>query len=228
MNSVYDILNRRRSIRVFKSKPVTTESLEKILLIAGGAPSAGNTQPWEVVIAQGEPLDKIRAENERLFRAETPPRTDISNRFYNSKVTDIWPPKLAKRYQERGRDILDSQNIARNDKAARNAFYTQMHRYFEAPAVLFLGFDKQLHEGYSMFDLGLFAQSFCLAALGEGLGTCIEAIGVFYPDVLRAHLPVPEHLQLVAAIAIGYPDWNAPVNTFARDTAPLDEWVHGL
>lgn len=85
MNSVYDTLNRRRSIRAFTAKPITTETLEKLLLVAGSAPSAGNTQPWEVVIAQGDALDKIRAENERLFHTETPARTDVTSRFNERK-----------------------------------------------------------------------------------------------------------------------------------------------
>lgn len=225
---VFEALKNRRSIRVFEKRAVAPEILKQVIAAAGSAPSAGNTQPWEIVVAQGEALETVRAESERLLLAGVPAKADLPNIFDAGKVTDVWPEILAKRYQNCGRLILSAQGIERGDKAGRQSFYRAMYRFFEAPVMIFPGFDKKLPEGYAMFDLGLYAQSLCLAAHAEGLGTCIMAVGAFYPEMLRAHLPVPAHLHLSVGIALGYPDAKAPINCFERQHAPLEEWVHGL
>ena len=54
-----------------------------------------------------------------------------------------------------------------------------------------------------MFDLGLAAQTLCLAAQHHGLGTVI--VGLFDHDKVREILFVPEGHEIVALIPIGYP-----------------------
>ncbi len=55
-----EIIEKRRSIRAFKSDPVSDEDLKKILNAARWAPSARNTQPWNfIVIKNQETLKRI-------------------------------------------------------------------------------------------------------------------------------------------------------------------------
>ena len=49
-----EAIQKRKSIRDFKSEPVSRELLEKVLEIAVRAPSGVNRQPWEFVILSGE------------------------------------------------------------------------------------------------------------------------------------------------------------------------------
>ncbi|MBS1197075.1 MAG: nfnB [Proteobacteria bacterium] len=221
-------MTERRSIRAYQDKAVSPDILRKIIDRAAKAPSAGNTQPWEVVVAQGTALETVRAESERLFLDGVPAKADLPNVFNVGKLSDAWPEQLATRYQDCGRLILGTLGIERGDKAGRQAFYRAMYRFFEAPVLLLVGFNKQMPEGYAMFDLGLFAQNLCLTAHAEGLGTCIMAVGAFYPEMMRTKLPIPPHLQIGVGIALGYPDNEAPINRFERQYAPLEEWVHGL
>ena len=58
--------------------------------------------------------------------------------------------------------------------------------------------------GWEMYDCGIAAQTFCLAAHEAGLGTVI--LGIFERPALEKHLHVPEGQELVALIAVGYPD----------------------
>ena len=58
--------------------------------------------------------------------------------------------------------------------------------------------------GWEMYDCGIAAQTFCLAAHEAGLGTVI--LGLFDRPALEKHLHVPEGQELVALIAVGYPD----------------------
>ena len=64
-------------------------------------------------------------------------------------------------------------------------------------------------------------QSFCLATHDKGLGTCIMAIAVGYPDVI----PEAVGKRFVVGVAIGYPDWDALLNCFSHERAELDEQV---
>lgn len=56
---------------------------------------------------------------------------------------------------------------------------------------------------WQMFDAGLSAESFCLAAYEQGLGTVI--LGLFDQEEASSLLEIPEDRELVALIPIGYP-----------------------
>jgi nitroreductase len=50
--SLFDVINKRRSVRKFKSDPIPKEHIEKILDAARMAPTAGNQQPWKFLVIQ--------------------------------------------------------------------------------------------------------------------------------------------------------------------------------
>ena len=54
-----EAMERRRSIRAFLPDPVPREKIQKIVETARWAPSWGNTQPWEIVIADGEKAGQL-------------------------------------------------------------------------------------------------------------------------------------------------------------------------
>ena len=55
-----------------------------------------------------------------------------------------------------------------------------------------------------------------------GLGTIPQIQAVDYPDILRKVLGIPDSKLIVLGIAIGYPDWEDPVNQFRSEREPLD------
>lgn len=57
--------------------------------------------------------------------------------------------------------------------------------------------------GWQMFDAGIAAEAFCLAAYEQGLGTVI--LGIFDEAKASALLSLPEDRELAALIPIGYP-----------------------
>ncbi len=57
---------------------------------------------------------------------------------------------------------------------------------------------------WQMFDAGVAAQTFCLAAYEKGLGSVI--MGIFDVEKAAALLNIPEERELVALIPTGYPD----------------------
>lgn len=57
---VLDAIRARKSIRGYKPAPVPKEVLSQILDVARHAPSAMNTQPWEITVIIGGVLASIR------------------------------------------------------------------------------------------------------------------------------------------------------------------------
>lgn len=59
-------------------------------------------------------------------------------------------------------------------------------------------------ENWLMFDAGVAAQTFCLAAWEHGVGSVI--MGIFDAEKVAELLRIPENEVVVALIPIGYPD----------------------
>jgi len=113
-------------------------------------------------------------------------------------------------------------NIPRLDKKKREKWMERGFRYFDAPAAIIITADRSLTEGGPLLDIGAVIQSICLAALGFGLGTCVEDQGVLYPEVVREYAEIPDSKRLIMAIAIGYPDWDFPANSLESTREKID------
>ena len=60
MQDILDVLTSRKSIRRYKSDPVSDEMIDKILEAARWAPTGENYQPWRfIVIKDQETRNKI-------------------------------------------------------------------------------------------------------------------------------------------------------------------------
>jgi nitroreductase len=59
---VLEAIKGRRSIRAFKNKNVSKETVEKLVDAARWAPSAGNIQPWEFIIVRKAEIKRKLAE----------------------------------------------------------------------------------------------------------------------------------------------------------------------
>ncbi|AGB40836.1 nitroreductase [Halobacteroides halobius DSM 5150] len=59
MGRIIEPIKERRSIRNYKNKEVSKEKIRKVLEAANWAPSNGNSQPWEFVVAKDEYAKKI-------------------------------------------------------------------------------------------------------------------------------------------------------------------------
>lgn len=217
MNVLKGVLERR-SIRTFSEKVPERGLVESILGNARWAPSWGNTQCWKVTVAEGERLEAFKEENRKRYLDGAAPEPDMP-------MPLVWPDVNKARYGDVGRRVFEALSIDRNDRPARRAHQARMHGLFGAPMLLILSVDRVIAPEYAMFDLGCFSQTICLLALNEGLGTCLLAVAVNYPDVVRRHIDIPRSEALVVGIALGYPDLSAPVNAFERARAPRGELI---
>lgn len=60
-NSMYNVIFKRRSVRFFKSNPISKVDMREILRAGMWAPSAKNRQPWKFVVVRGKSKDEMLA-----------------------------------------------------------------------------------------------------------------------------------------------------------------------
>lgn len=218
--TVDETLRSRRSIRHFKSDPIPKETIESILDLARWSPSWGNTQPWQFTVITGEPLEAFKT------RAVA---CTLKGEAFHPDITmpSAWPEELKYRYNDIGRRILEALGIDRADREARYNHYTEMARLFGAPCLIVLTLPREISIAYAMLDMGIVIQSICLAAVSRGLGSCIMAASVGYPDLLREIKAVGNERLIVMGIALGYTG-DHPINCFTRERAALKELVHWI
>lgn len=218
MDLVEAILSRK-SIRAFKPDPVPRKVLEEILETAIRAPSSANTQPWEFFIVGGEKLQELKEALTNM--ALGAPRPDVP-------FVTQFPEPYGTRRRNLGRKVLEMQGIDRKDKEKRRRWYVQMTKFFDAPHAILISIDRSFYHMndflnvWGVFSCGLVAMNVALLATSHGLGTCLEVAPVAYPDVIRQILEIPDSKLMVLAIAIGYPDWDNPVNQFRSEREPVD------
>lgn len=198
-----DAIIARRSIRGFTSQPVPKEILHNILQLSTRAISGVNCQPWEFVIVTGSTLDTLKARNMESLRSGAPEDridADVPDGIYKDRSRSI------------GKALLGAMDITREDRERRIWWSERGYRFFDAPAVIFLLMDQELDETAYRFDMGCVAQNICLAAVDQGLGTCVEDQAITYQKAARELLHIPENKRFVVGIAIGYPDPDFQAN----------------
>ena len=204
---VIEALYARHSTRAFLPKPVEKETLTALLEAAARTPSWANSQPWELYVATGKTLERIRAAYADKYaqKAETAPETPRPAKWCETAIN--------RQKQLRPGMVRDCGDAADDFMAVNQAM-------FNAPAVVYVCMDKVLSE-WSLYDIGAYSQSLMLAAVHHGLATIPAITLMLYPDVLRRELGIPENLKLTIGIAVGYADTGHGINKFVSERSPL-------
>jgi nitroreductase len=216
-------LTERRAIRRYLPEPVPDDLLREILAEARWAPSATNTQSTYVYVLTGEPFRRFKADLRMSAESEAPEAPDLGPRqalppLFQARQDDLFRTRAAFVAAEEAKMGIPPQTPPVSPMVAAA-------EVFGAPLVLVLAIPKDIGVPYGCFDAGAFAQSITLAAHARGLGTCISGSLVRHPEVLRKVISQAEDKSFVIAIALGYPDWEAPVNRFPRTRISVDEFT---
>ncbi len=214
---VIDAIKERKSIRAFKSDPVTLDLLKKIMEPALRAPSWANTQPWEFAVATGKKLKAIQ--EGFVERGIQDPESEVHRPYVF--------PEL---YMARIRALQAGERRGRTSEMTKEemeARFMDNFRHYGAPVCIYLLVGKDFlyqEKGvnvWSVYDCGSAVQNIMLLATNYGLGTIAQAQAVVYPDIIRQELGIAEDRLIALGIAIGYPDRDDPVNKEYRDREPL-------
>lgn len=101
--------------------------------------------------------------------------------------------------------VTDAETRKRIGEASRFFFIKSSH-VENAPVILVLGFDT--HKGkYGRYDATLAGGNMMTMATSAGLGTCW--IGAFDQRKVKEILEIPDPIEVIGLITLGYPDEKA-------------------
>jgi nitroreductase len=217
-------IDARKSIRAFKPEPVPKNVLMEILRIATRAPSSVNSQPWEFFIAQGEPLKALKRTSLEEYRLGKPPVPELG--MGPSKGV---APKLGGVFKDRqvelAKQIFKLVGIEKGDRQGIEAWNESMVQFYEAPTIIVIVIDRILQSKWPIVDVGLVTGYIALAAQAHDLGTCVMRAIVDYPEQVRKFVGIPDSKFIVIGVAIGYPEWDRPINKLRTNREEIENIV---
>ncbi|GAA2102803.1 hypothetical protein GCM10009801_77100 [Streptomyces albiaxialis] len=175
--AVHRLMRERRDIRNgFRSDPIPHEVLLRVLEAAHTAPSVGHSQPWDFVV--------IRSEETRRTMHE------MAQRQRDAYAKSL-PKARAKQFKElKIEAILDTPvNIVVTADPTRGGRHT-------------LG--RHTQPQMAPYSSALAVENLWLAARAEGLG--VGWVSFFDEREMVRALELPEHLEVVAYLCVGYVD----------------------
>ncbi len=213
-------IKERMSIRAFTDKPVSREILSEIIDTAKWSPSYKNSQPWEVIVLSGKKKEGLSNLLLDLLEQGEEANPDLA-------APTSWPDReqaqidhlYAMRKEATGIDLNDPKIIT----VAKKANF----KFYKAPHAIYLFQDDSL-SSWSLFDLGLFAQSLMLAAHAKGLGTVPQAFATDYAPQVKKFLNIPQSKRLVLGFSIGWPDMDSPANQLRTERMATEEIITWL
>jgi len=210
-------LKSRRSIRGFKPDPIDHATIAQILEVAGRSPSYTNTQPWEVAVVTGAKRDALSKILHDLAESGAPVSSDVPN-------PTSWPQAAAERSKTHNINRFKALGIGREETSRRNELRLENFKFFNAPCVMFIFMDEGCGT-WSTMDMGSFINTLTLAALGHGLGSCLQASLANYPDAVREFLGVPPSKKLLVGMSLGVPNLDAPLNAYHSTRMAVSDFV---
>ncbi|MGW0625219.1 nicotinate-nucleotide--dimethylbenzimidazole phosphoribosyltransferase [Streptomyces sp. NPDC002758] len=175
--AVLKVMRERRDIRNgFRSDPIPHEVLLRVLEAAHTAPSVGHSQPWDFVVIRS-------AETRRTMH-------ELATRQREAYAKSL-PKGRAKQFKElKIEAILDTPvNIVVTADPTRGGRHT-------------LG--RHTQPQMAPYSSALAVENLWLAARAEGLG--VGWVSFFDEREMVRALGLPEHLEVVAYLCVGYVD----------------------
>jgi len=211
---IFQAIGERKSIRAFRPDPIPKETIEEILRFTIHAPSAINLQPWDFFVVTGE-------EKERLSRGLL--------KAYREKQISCSPgtvKPLPEAYSRRGSATYESMKPYLEQTGVSFEEFTNEGscKFYGAPVAIIICLDDSFSKA-RMVDVGVALGYLILSAHGLGLGTCPIGLITAYEDEIKDLLDIPENKNVVIGVALGYPDWESPVNRFKSSRENLDKLV---
>jgi len=210
-------IRERKSIRAFKSDPVPRERIEEILNLTIHAPTAINLQPWEFIVVTGEEKERL---SRKLIKA------------YREKRISCGPDTvkpLPKIYGKRGAKTLELMKPFLEEMGTNSdqLINEGSCRFYGAPTAIILCLDDAFSKA-RLVDIGVALGYFILTAHDFGLSTCPIGLITAYEDEIKDLLNIPENKNVVIGLALGYPDWDIPINHFKSPRESIEEFVRWI
>ena len=177
--SLNDVIKKRRSVRKYLPQMVPTDAVLEVLVAAGWAPSAHNSQPWRFIILENPSV-----------------KHELAEAMADAWVADVEKDggKIdAKMKQERVDRFANAPALilACTVMDGLRKFSDQQRKMFE--------------RDLSQQSLGAALQNVLLTAHALGFGACWFCAPGFCKETVRKVLGIPEAVEPEAFVIIGYP-----------------------
>ena len=193
------VLEKRRSIRKFDTRPIPKEIVEAILEAGRRAPSGSNIQPWRYVVIEDAAMRKRLKEASPLsFFGEAP-----------LLILACSDREAVKKLPERGAELTAAGAF---EDITMDAAKVEKLREQRAK-------DEVEKASYAVYNTAISVTHMDLAAVSRGLGTCW--IGMFDKEKVREILGLDERYGIVCFLQIGYALQDPP----PRPRLSLDDTI---
>jgi len=196
----YEFLRLRRSVRVFKDRPIERDVIEKVLEAAATAPMGFPPHTTEILV--------IESPEEREFLL-----TELVKR-YDSMIKTFSNPvgRLMVRFSAGAEDFnMLEKHIVESARFANELYRRDgTDRYMYGAPVLMIFHGSRWGMSYQQ-NAHLVCHHAMLAAVSLGLGTTI--LGVIPPIVdqskaLRERYAIPKDNRILTSLILGYPKYR--------------------
>ncbi|WDZ78496.1 5,6-dimethylbenzimidazole synthase [Ensifer adhaerens] len=198
--AVYRAIETRRDVRdEFLPEPLPDDLVKRLLAAAHNAPSVGFMQPWNFVLVRG---------------AETRERVWQAFRRANDEAASMFAAEQQGKYRS-----LKLEGI----RKAPLSICVTCDRTRGGAVVLGRTHNPQM----DVYSTVCAVQNLWLAARAEGVG--VGWVSIFHEEEIKAILGIPDHIEIVAWLCLGYVDrlYQQPELAVKgwRQRLPLEELV---
>lgn len=214
---VFEAIKERRSIRAYEDKLVESETVREILEAAVHAPSALNLQPWEFIVVMNEERKRL---SRRLLKA------------YKERQIGCGPSAETRLHEKFAVRMNATFGAMKNEIESASVDYEAFINegsldFYGAPVAIIICMDRSLSK-YHILSIGAALGYLILAAHARGLGTCPIGLINAYADEVKDALNIPEEKEVILGVALGYPNWNSPLNAFRTPRDNVDEVIRWI
>lgn len=191
---LFDAIYTQRAIRSLKPDPIPDEILVQIIEAATKAPSGGNSQPWAFIVVKD-------------------------------------PKSIAKiaEWGKAGFTAMYERAIERlkpGDPLPFPRLKPMVEKLGDVPVFIFPCHVRgagvaAAPGGQSIYPA---TQNMLLAARGLGIGAVLTNLALGYSDEIKALLNIPENVDLMATIPMGYPDKERYGSTTRKPVSEVTHW----
>lgn len=199
MSALQDAIRQRRSIRRFRDKPIPESLLVQVLDAGRWAPSAGNTQPWRIILVSDA---EIRSELIEMMAGH------LKEHILSEGATE------EARTIEENLEMLSSAPILIVACMTKEVFGERLDRWLSEHTM-------------GVQSVAAAIQNMLLVAHDEGLGACWFCAPLFCQNVVRTVLKIPQHVDPQALITLGYLTANLdpPQRKSLEEIVDQDCWM---
>jgi nitroreductase len=173
---------------------------------------------------KGEALKALKRASIEEHRLGKPPSPELG--MGPSKgVAPALKSVFKERQVELAKQIFKLLGIEKGDRKGIEAWNESMVQFYDAPTIIVIVIDKMLQSKWPIVDVGLVAGHITLAAQEYDLGTCVMRAIVDYPEQVRKVVGIPDSKFIIIGIAIGYPDWDQPINKLRTNREEIENIV---